>query len=97
MPYQPTQGGLLAQIVQLTDHVAHLVQRFATVEHAQAVPPVPPHGVLPSYKHNIFDRKMFEPEKLEKFVNFRDWTNAFIDYVDMCDEDLGVCPPSSIT
>ena len=48
----------------------------------------PPPASAQTHKNNTFDKKMFEPEKLENLASFKDWTEDFADYVDMCDGDL---------
>ena len=80
---QIAYSDLCQQVVTLTDQVSTLVARLATVEAA------PQARTDFGYKRDTFDKKMFEPEKLEKLANFKEWAEDFIDYVDMCDESLG--------
>ena len=85
-----TNQQLTDQVNALMSQITELTTRLAQFEGTNAFGPASAHGVLPNYQANmLFDKKMFAPEKFEKLANFREWTDDFMDYVDMCDEQIG--------
>ena len=37
----------------------------------------------------LYDKRVYEPEKLEDIKDFKEWSEDFMDFINMCDEEGG--------
>ena len=74
---------LAAQVVHLTWEIRTLQRQLADQSAAQ---PAPRDDAMESKnKGFLFEKKLFEPEKLERATSFKDWSEDLIDWVEQSD------------
>ena len=74
-----TLDQLLTQIAVLSDSIAKLQHETDDLRSGKDRSGV---------RGGMFDKKTWEPEKLNKVVDFREWPEEFFEYVEQCDEQL---------
>ena len=74
-----TLDQLLTQIAVLSDSIAKLQHEVDDLRSGKDRSGV---------RGGMFDKKTWEPEKLNKVVDFREWSEEFFEYVEQCDEQL---------
>ena len=72
---------LLDQIDALRQSLALVTDQVTTMRAERAVGGSNVRG-------GMFDKKTWEPDKLQKTVDFREWSEDFWEYIDQCDEQL---------
>ena len=88
MQQQMTQ--LLSQVTALMNANQDLVTRVAAAEQTIATQRA---GQVTSsgdgfIKGGLYDKRLYEPERLETKESFKEWSEDFFDFVEMCDAEI---------
>ena len=88
------QAAQIATILQenqaLQQHLRNVSDRLTVAEQvstAQAVHAADT-GVRGDTKGGLYDKRLYEPEKLDKAANFKEWAEDFFEFVEMCDTEV---------
>ena len=89
------QAAQIATILQenqaLQQHLRNVSDRLAVAEQvssAQAVHAADTAVTRGDMKGGLYDKRLYEPEKLDKAANFKEWAEDFFEFVEMCDPEV---------
>ena len=86
MAATPSGAEMLQQIVNLTDQLNQAIQRIGVLEQQ----PPGARGFVDEtrQKGGIFDKQSMLPDKLMRQADFREWSEEYLEYIEMQNEHL---------
>ena len=76
-------GGSQRQNLNLEQQLRDVSTRLATAERSAAGG-----GGQGNDRGGLFDKKLYEPQPLEDIRDFKEWSEDFLDWVEMCDREV---------
>ena len=87
---------VMQQVAQLQDRLTNLEQQLGASQQTngqlqqqlQALTASGAHGGQGEARGGLFDKKLYEPQVLEDARDFKEWSDDFYDWCEMCDADI---------
>ena len=87
---------VMQQVAQLQDRLNNLEQQLGASQQTngqlqqqlQALTASGAHGGQGEARGGLFDKKLYEPQVLEDARDFKEWSDDFYDWCEMCDADI---------